>query len=71
MAKPNPLAALNPSPQLLCKLGSIIVHAEELVSPFGHHFDKAALDSLMRDPQVVEWLAEMRRLAMLPEKRNG
>lgn len=60
-----------PDMTLLCKLGSIAVHAEELLSPHGHEFDKAALDSLMRDPQVVEWLAGMRAAALVPEKRNG
>lgn len=32
--------ALKPSPMLLCLLGSIVVHAEELLSPDGHAFDK-------------------------------
>lgn len=68
MAKRNPLT---PDPRLLCKLGSIIVHTEELLSPFGHQFDKAALDQLMRDPAVKQWLADMRKLALVPEKRNG
>ena len=68
MAKRNPL---NPDARVLCKLGSIIVHAEELISPFGHHFDKAALDQLMRDADVKQWLADMRKLALVPEKRNG
>lgn len=60
-----------PDMTLLCKLGSIIVHTEELLSPYGHEFDKAALDQLMRDPQVVEWLKGMRAMALVPEKRNG
>jgi hypothetical protein len=66
MAKP-----LEPSAQLLIKLGSIIVHADELMSPDGHPFDKIAFEELMRDPQVVAWIAEMNSLALLPLKRNA
>ena len=62
---------LAPDSATLCKLGSIIVHVEELLSPFGHQFDKAALDQLLRDPDVVQWLKGMRTLALVPEKRNG
>ena len=68
MTKSNPLT---PDTATLCKLGSIAIHAEELLSPHGHHFDKAALDQLMRDEDVVRWLKGMRKLALLPEKRNG
>lgn len=60
---------LNPSPMLLAKLGSIIVHVEEMLSPKGHAFDKVALEQLMLDPDVREWLAEMDALAMVPRKR--
>lgn len=62
---------LTPDTATLCKLGSIAIHAEELLSPHGHHFDKVALDQLMRDEDVVRWLKGMRKLALLPEKRNG
>lgn len=62
--------ALNPSPTTLAKLGSIVVHIEEYLSPEGHHFDRGAIESLLRDPEVVQWLAGMRLLALLPEKRS-
>lgn len=62
--------ALNPSPNLLCKLGSIIVHADELLSPHGHHFDLAALQALIDDPEVAGWIAEMGEMALVPLKRN-
>lgn len=60
---------LNPSPALLCKLGSIVVHADELLSPKGHPFDKEALLSLFQDDEVNQWIDGMRTLAMIPEKR--
>ena len=60
---------LTPSPALLAKLGSIAVHAEEMLSPSGHVLDKAALESVMADPEVVEWVDAMRKMAMLPVKR--
>ncbi len=62
---------LNPGPSLLCKLGSIIVHAEELASPDGHTFDRIALQSLLNDQEVKEWLAQMNAAAMLPRKRSA
>ncbi len=61
--------ALNPSIRLLCKLGSIIVHAEEAMSPDGHQFDAIALKGLLSDPEVTEWLDGMRTAAFLPVKR--
>lgn len=60
---------LKPTPTLLCKLGSIIVHAEELASPDGHGFDKIALEQLIDDPEVNQWVRAMDAMAMLPKKR--
>lgn len=50
---------LHPPISLLCKLGSIAVHADELLSPSGHSFDKDALQALLRDAEVRHWIAEM------------
>lgn len=61
---------LNPSPALLCKLGSIIVHTDELLSPFGHEFDREALKALMADADVQAWLRGMGEMALVPVKRN-
>lgn len=61
---------MNPTPALLCKLGSIIVHAQELLSPHGHRFDRIALDDLLKDAEVQAWLRGMSRAALLPEPRN-
>lgn len=60
---------LKPSASLLIKLGSVIVHQEEMMSDKGHHFDKHALDTVRNDPEVVEWLAKMTKMAFLPVKR--
>lgn len=60
---------LKPSPHLLCKLGSIIVHAEEGMSNNGHAFDIITLESLLNDEGVKEWLTEMHKLALIPRKR--
>ena len=59
---------LKPSLTLLMKLGSIAVHADEFLSSDGHEFDKAALDSLLQDPKVKEWIMKMG--PMLPRKQN-
>lgn len=64
MANPFELSAA-----LLCKLGSIVVHVEEMMSPEGHHYDKLALENLLADSEVREWIEAMDKLAMLPKKR--
>lgn len=61
---------LKPSLALLVKLGSIVIHMDELLHPVkGHVFDKYALDSLASDPDVQEWIQQMNKMAMLPVKR--
>lgn len=62
--------ALAPPPALLIKLGSIIVHYEEMLSPGGHGLDKIALDDLLNDAEVKDWLETMDRGAFLPKKRS-
>jgi len=57
---------LKPSVSLLSKLGSIIVHFQELNSADGHYLDKHALDALLKDYEVVEWLGSMAMLGFLP-----
>ena len=47
---------LKPSLSLLSKLGSIAVHAEEMLSPKGHHFDKLELEQLLKDPEIKKWI---------------
>lgn len=61
---------LSPSLALLCKLGSIIVHFEEMSSPGGHVVDKIVINSLLEDPEVKQWLEEMDKLALLTKKRT-
>jgi hypothetical protein len=65
------MTMLQPSPALLCKLGSIAVHAQELLSPGGHEFDRAALGTLFSDAEVRAWLADMDAAAMVPKMRNA
>lgn len=59
-----------PSPALLCKLGSALVHADEFLSPGKHAVDRTAFVALRDDPEVKAWLAQMNALAMLPVKRS-
>lgn len=61
---------LQPDAALLCKLGSIAVHAEEFMSPDGHDFDRVALKQLIADPDVVAWVNAMGAMAMIPKKRK-
>jgi len=69
MAKKLPPELTPPIP-LLVKLGSIAVHVDEMLSVHGHEFDKVALQQLLADAEVKEWIAAMTKLAMLPVKRN-
>jgi len=61
---------LKPTPQLLIKLGSLIIHYQEWTSTDGHKFDKAAIDSISSDADVVQWLKQMDDSAFLPKKRK-
>ena len=61
---------MQPSISLLCKLASITVHADELLSPLGHEVDKVALTQSMIDGEVKEWLEGMTKMGMAPVKRT-
>lgn len=63
--------ALAPPLSLLCKLGSIAVHVEEALSPDGRDADRVAIQALLADGEVQEWLAAMDAAALLPLKRAG
>lgn len=52
---------------LQSKLGSICVHAEEMLSAKGHAFDRHALEGLLFDSEVTAWLKKLGPL--LPVKR--
>lgn len=55
---------------LAVKLGSIIVHADEITEPGAHDFDRIAIRTLVDDPEVQSWLRSFPP-AMLPLKRNA
>jgi hypothetical protein len=64
------LKDLTPSLPVLITLGSIAVHAEELLSPDGHPFDQKAIESLLSQPELKAWISRMDGMAFLPKKRN-
>ncbi len=64
------MKVFTPTTVLLCKLGSIAVHADEMLSADGHEFDRVALQMLLADADVKQWLAEMDKMAMIPKKRQ-
>lgn len=64
---PPPLDNLNIS--FLVKLGSIARHVEEYISSGGHQLDIIACDSLLKDPEIHQWMQDMDKLALLPLKR--
>ena len=54
---------------VLVKLASLAVHVEEYFSAGCHRFDKTAIDQLLADPEVRDWIAKMTEKGMLPVKR--
>ena len=68
--KPTLAEKLSHTPlSLASKLGSICVHAEEMMSPIGHAFDVEVLRVLLKDAEVVEFLNALRSFSLLPVKR--
>lgn len=72
MAKKSPARGKKTGPpqpdlRLLVTLGSIVVHADEYLSPGSHEFDAEVIRGLLRDPAVVAWIKAMGPL--LPKKR--
>jgi hypothetical protein len=55
---------------LRVKLGSLIVHLEEYWSASGHVFDKVAVEELLRDAEVREFVKAMSHSGLLPVKRK-
>lgn len=60
---------LIPTPLLLIKLDSIIVHFEEYNSENGNPVDLAAAKALLLNDDVLEWMSSMRKMSFLPVKR--
>ncbi len=69
-AKPHVDVIKSPSLSLMCKLGSIIVHLEEASGPACSVFDVITTRTILNDPEVQDWLAAMRKAALLPVKRT-
>ena len=57
------------SPTLSIKLASLVVHAEESITPGAHPFDVVAIRSLLDDPEIVNWLDQF-DAALLPVRRQ-
>jgi len=62
-----PADHLHPSLSLLAKLGSVLVHVDELLSTKGHNYDRIALTQALVDPEIKQWVKDMGPL--LPLKR--
>lgn len=59
---------LTPDLKVLCKIGSIVRHCEEALSPNDHVYDATALKTLLEDQDVQDWLKEMDKAALIPVK---
>jgi hypothetical protein len=58
---------LKPDLPLLMKLGSIVVHVDELLSAQGHDYDRQAIAVLLSNEDVRQWIKQMG--VYLPVKR--
>lgn len=67
---PEFMDVLKPTPALLCKLASVVVHADEMREPGAHEFDQIALVKAMDDPEVKEWVEAMTKAGFAPIKRS-
>lgn len=70
MAQKPAYNPLSPSANLLIKLGSLVVHYQEMTSPGGHYLDKEAIKTLEEDVEIKAWFAAMQKMAFLPVKRS-
>lgn len=61
---------LNPSPAILAALASAVIHAEEFMSPGGHHYDLTAFSQCVDQPPVREWLAAMTKAGFASVRRS-
>ena len=61
---------LKPSATLLIKLGSAMIHAEEMIETKFKNldFDLPAFKTVAEDTEVIEWVKQMG--PMLPRKRS-
>ena len=50
---------LTPPLSVLVKLGSIAVHVDEMLSQKGHEFDRHAIQTLLDDEEVKQWIKAM------------
>ena len=68
MAKTNPM---RPSATLLIKIGSAMIHAEEMIETRFKNldFDLPAFKTVSEDPEVRAWVRAMG--PMLPHKRGA
>ena len=58
------------TPSLACKLASVVVHTEEGLSQEGHPFDLEALNAMVKDAEVKEWISGMQEASLAPLPRN-
>jgi hypothetical protein len=58
-----------PSPAVAVALASVAVHAEEALGSGGHKFDVTAIQGLLSQQDVQDYLARLDGLALLPVPR--
>ena len=51
------------TPALAAKIAAIVVHSMEMFSVDGHQFDRIALETVLRDPEVKDWIRRCGALA--------
>lgn len=62
---------LRPTPALLAKLGSLIVHQQLAATADGPYADRIVMQVLLEDPEVKEWLWGMAYMGFVTTKPAG
>lgn len=60
---------IQPSKEVLIKLGSLVVHIEEYLSEKSSEYDKITIQALLADQDLQDWVSKLDELALVPKKR--
>lgn len=71
MSKSKAMPSVELGMAAAAKVGSILVHVEEVIeTDGGHPFDIMAMQALLSDRQVQAFIGQLRAYALVPVKRS-
>ncbi len=54
---------------LAAKLGSLVVHVQEYLSRNSNPVDRSAIETIINDPEIAEWIKVLEKDALVSVKR--